>query len=218
MAFRIPVSSNAAEVSREMRFLFRDQLRFAASFAINLTAKGIQAEERAGLKERFTIRRAYVLQGVKISKFSTKRDLEAHIEIDPTRRFLLKFEEGGVTQPRGTSFAVPTTAAKRTKTGVLRRAQRPKALELKFHGRGSKAEVFRGKSRTFLIRRSDGSGAIFQRVGRPGSGKLRQLFSFTPEAQIDPDLEFELTARTVFQETFNRNFEFAFDRAVRSAR
>ena len=201
MAFKIPVSSNAVEVSRAMRFLFRDQMRFAASLALNLTAKGIQAEEREGLKERFTIRRAYVLQGIKISKFSTKRNLEAHIEVDPSRGFLFKFEEGGITRPRGRSFAVPTKAAKRTKTGVLRRAQRPKALELKFHGRGSKAEVFKGKRRTFLIRRADGSGAIFQRVGRKRSGDLRHLFSFTPEAQIDPDLQFELTARTVFQET-----------------
>ena len=59
------------------------------------------------MRKRFTIRRAYVLQGVKFSKFSTKRDLEAIVEIDPTREFLFKFEEGGTVRPRGTRLAVP---------------------------------------------------------------------------------------------------------------
>ena len=72
---RIDVDSNAGEVARSLRFLFRDQVPFATSLAINHTARGIQTEQRAGMRKRFTVRRAYVLQGVKFSKFSTKRDL-----------------------------------------------------------------------------------------------------------------------------------------------
>ena len=223
----ISVSVNTSEVSRFMRTVFRDQVPFATSLAINQTTKGIQAEQRKGMRERFTIRRAYVLQGVKVRQFSTKRNLEAIVEISPTRKFLFKFEEGGTVRPRGTSFAVPG-GVRRTKTGVVTRAQRPKALGLTLHGKGPLAEVFRGKRRTFLIRRPDGTGAIFQRLGRRGGkraprgkrreGRLRLLFSFTPKAEIEPTLDFVLTARTVMRENFARNFEAAFDRAVRSAR
>ena len=214
---RIDVDTNAAEVARSLRFLFRDQIPFATSVAINDTTKGIQAVQREGMKRRFTIRRAYVLQGVKISKFSTKRDLEAHIEIDPSRGFLFKFEEGGTVRPRGTRFAVPDEV-RRTKTGVVSRVLRPRSLGFKRSGSGPRGEVFRGKKRTFMIRRPDGTGAIFQRFGRRRATRLRMLFSFTPKAKIEPMLEFEVTAQAVFQENFARNFEAAFDRAVLSAR
>ena len=190
---------------------------FATTLAINNTAKSIQTEPRDGLRSRFTIRRAWVLQGVKVSKFSTKRDLEAVVEIDPRRDFLFKFEEGGTTRPRGTRFAVPDEV-RRGKTGVVSRVMRPRKLEFKFSGSGPKAEVFKGLKRTFMIRRPDGTGAIFQRVGRRRSTRLRMLFSFTPKAEIEPSLEFEITAQTVFQETFAKNFEASFDRAVRTAR
>ena len=214
---RIDVDSNATEVARSLRFLFRDQVPFATSVAINNTAKGIQTVQREGMKRRFTIRRAYVLQGVKINKFSTKRDLEAVIEIDPTREFLFKFEEGGTVRPRGTRFAVPDEV-RRTKTGVVSRVLRPRSLEFKRSGSGPRGEVFRGKKRTFMIRRPDGTGAIFQRFGRRRSTRVRMLFSFTPKAKIEPMLEFEVTAQTVFDATFASNFERSFARAQASAR
>ena len=224
---RIDVDTNAGEVARSLRFLFRDQVPFATSLAINQTARGIQTEQRAGMRQRFTIRRAYVLQGVKFSKFSTKRDLEAIVEIDPTREFLFKFEEGGTVRPRGTRLAVPDEV-RRGKTGVVSRVMRPRRLEFERWGSGPRAEVDRGKKRTFMIRKSDGTGAILQRLGRRGGkrkprgqrrvGKLRMLFSFTPQAEVEPSLRFELTARTVFEQSFASNFEASFDRAVRTAR
>jgi hypothetical protein len=224
---RINVSSNAAEVSGALRLLFLRQAPFATSLAINMTVKGLQHEQREGMRKRFNIRRSYVLQGVKISKFSTKQDLTAHIEIDPKRNFLFKFEDGGVTKPRGSRFAIPSEA-RRTKAGVVSKAQRPKALGFKLHGKGPKAEVHRGKRRTVMIRKPDGSGGIFQRLGPRGRprrkrgqkriGKFRLLFSFSPRARIEPTLEFEITARRVMQENFARNFEFAFNKAVRTSR
>ena len=148
---RIDVDINAGEVARSLRFLFRDQVPFATSLAINQTARGIQTEQRAGMRQRFTIRRAYVLQGVKFSKFSTKRDLEAIVEIDPTRNFLFKFEEGGTVRPRGTRLAVPDEV-RRGKTGVVSRVMRPRRLEFERWGSGPRAEVHRGKKRTFVGR------------------------------------------------------------------
>ena len=155
-----------------------------------------------------------------------RASLEAIVEIDPTREFLFKFEEGGTVRPRGTRLAVPDEV-RRGKTGVVSRVMRPRRLEFERWGSGPRAEVHRGKKRTFMIRRADGTGAIFQRLGRRGRkripgqrrpGKLRMLFSFTPQAHIEPSLEFELTAQTVFTSTFASNFEASFDRAVRTAR
>lgn len=223
MSDLLRVDTNASDVALFFRRFFQDQMAFATSLALNQTAKGIQQEQRAGLEERFKVRRAYVLQGVKVSKFSTKTDLEAIVEIDPTRRFLFKFEDGGTTRPRGRSFAIPADDIRRGTTGVIRKNQRPRSFNFKLAGRGPKAVVFKGDRRTFLIRRNDGSGAIFQR-GRgfnPRKGveqDLRHLFSFSPKVEVDDRLEFELTASTIFEELFNRNFDAAFDRALRTAR
>lgn len=216
------VSTNAAEVSGFLMELFADQIPFATARAINRTAIAFQAEERDRLTDRFTIRRPWVLQGVKINRgdFATKTKPEAIVRIDPGRDFLIKFEEGGTKRPRsGTRLAVPDEA-RRTKTGVVTRAQRPRAFGFVEHGRGVKAVVYRGQKRTFMVLRHSGRGEIYQRYGRRGrgSGFVRRLFVFTPSVEVDARLEFEDTARRVVQTRFEDHFGEEFDRAVRTAR
>ena len=63
-----------------------------------------------------------------------------------------------------------------------------------------------------------GEGAILRRMGRRGASRVKTLFSFSPKADIEASLEFELTAQMVFQETMDRNLEASFDQAIRTAR
>lgn len=218
----IIVDTNAAEISEFMRRLYADQMPFAVATAINRTALDFQKAEREGLQERFTIRRSWVLQGVKINRgdFATKTNLEARIHVDPARDFLVKFEEGETKRPiSGSRLAVPDEA-RRTKKGVVSKTQRPRALKFVKHGEGVKAVVYRGQKRTFMILRPGGQGEIYQRYGRRGrgGGSARRLFIFTPEAETPETLEFEATAERVVQDRFEMNFSEAFDRAVRTAR
>lgn len=234
--FEITVDTNAAEVSDFMRSLFADQVPFAVATAINRTARDFQDAQRDLMRDRFTIRRPWVLQGVKINRgdFATKTKLEARVHIDPARDFLVKFEEGDTKRPRGSRIAVPQEA-RRTKTGVVSRTQRPRALKFVKWGEGAKAVVFRGEKRTWMVQRKGGGGEIYQRIGRRRAGKTRtgrqmrrdagsrlsttrRLFIFTPEADTPDTLNFEETARRTVQDRFDANFSDAFDRAVRTAR
>lgn len=213
----IQITTNAAEVSEFARRVFHDQIPFATSLAINTTAKEFQREQREGLKDRFTIRRRWVLTGIKINRgdFATKRKLVARIHVDPARDFLTKFEEGGIKRPTGTRLAIPH-AVRRTATGVVSRSFRPRALRFREVGGG----MAKGEKRTFLVRAPGGRGAILQRFGRRGrgGGSTRVLYTFAPAARIDPILEFEETGARVVRDRFEPNFEAAFDRAVRTAR
>ena len=216
----IEVSSNAADVSSWLRDLFADQIPFATAKAVNSTALSFQANQRERVSDRFTVRRPWVLQGVKINRgdFATKRKPEAIVRIDSSRDFLVKFEEGDPKRPRsGTRLAIPDEA-RRTKAGVVSRTQRPRAQRFRVHGRGPRAIVFRGDRRMFMIHRPGGRGDIFQRVGRRGRSHPRHLFTFAPSAQVDAVLGFEGTARRTVKEDFEAAFSRAFDAAVRSAR
>src|SRR5690349_13251347 len=93
--------------------LFRDQLPFANSLALNRTGLAVQKAERAGISERFIIRRPWVTQGITIPRFSDKHDqpLKITIALDVTRAFLAKFEPGGAkTETAAGPIAIPSTA------------------------------------------------------------------------------------------------------------
>lgn len=208
------------DFDRFMNRLFQDQIPFATSKAINATAVEFQQTQRRGMRDRFTIRRPWVLQGVKISRgdFARKDRLQARIHIDQKREFLVIHEPGGIKEPRGALFAVPD-AARRTKAGVVSKTIRPRALSFERWGRGRVATVYRGDKRTFMVvPHGRLRGGIYQRRGKGKRGRVRQLFSFTPAARIEPRLEFEETAVRVVGSTFKAIYAREFERAIQSAR
>jgi hypothetical protein len=208
------------------------QIPFAASLGMNNALKDAQLAVTRHVLSTFVVRRTkYIKQSIKISKFSTKTDLTAVLEIDPTRDVLAKFEPGGVktsTRPDG-SIVVPVEA-RRSVQGVIPKAERPRAFQFQYHGRGAKAVIFRGRDRTFLVRKPGKRGAIFQRVGPPvrrGKGvtphqraqsKLRLLYVLTPGARIPATLHFKETAIREFQDRWPRAYRAALHRALRTAR
>lgn len=212
-----PMNTNSSQIADWILRMNADQVPFAFSRALNDTAYGIRHEQRSGMEERFTIRRQWVLSGIQVTKRSTKHDLEAEIAVDESRDFLNRFEAGGRVTPRGSRFAIPDEA-RTTKAGVVSSRNRPRSFDFEFWGKGPNATVLRGNRRTFMVRRADGTGAILQRMGRRGSGKLRTLFTFATSAELPASMEFEVTAERVLQSTFRDNFEMHFDRAMRTAR
>lgn len=225
MTFRLTVDSNVDEVSRALRRIWRDQIPFALSKAINETALDFQKRQRRHQRRVFTLRRPrFFKRAVKIRRgdFARKNDPVAIVRIEPPggqdrADILTKFEEGGFKLPRGTRIAVPVDV-KRTGTGIVSPSMRPSRLGFEFHGRGPKAEVFKGEKRTFMLRRPGGRGAVFRRMGRRGSGRLRHLFSFTPRARIRGVLDFRLNAERTVRDRFAPNFRESFRRAIETAR
>ena len=232
----IEVDLEGVDIPKWIRGIYRDQLPFVTARTINAVALSFQKAQREHQHRIFDVRnRTFIDRSVKIKPFAKKTSLFARVSIDPPggqerADILTKFESGGTKRPRdGRSLAVPADA-QRLKRGRVRKADRPKELGFRLHGKGPEAEVFRGKKRTFLIRRPDGTGGIYRRTGSSTAmvsslatrnvrdSNIQTLFRFTPTARIDSNLNFVSIAQRVVAAELGEAFNREFDRAVRTAR
>lgn len=217
--------------------LTQNQLPWAAAQALNECALAFQAEERGVMNADFTIRRAWVTQGVKIGggDYARKDKLEARVHIEADRDFLGKFERGGMKRPTDGSLAVaiPTTNARRTAQSIVPDRLRPKEFGFRKAGwaaavrRGSRSSsgnviVLQGDQRTILIQRRDGTGVILQRKGRKIAVKKRQRgplqsgqrhdFALVPLYILRPRVR--IAPRLHWAETVSRSFMSTFPSAM----
>lgn len=222
--------------------LLEAQIPFAAMKALNQTATEFQSDERGVIQRGMTIRRPWVLQGVKIDRgdFATKQKLSVRVQISPDRDFLDKFEEGGTRFPIGSSrsLAVPI-AVRRTKTQVIRRDQAPKSFNFTqaFSSRSSRWTIFKGERGAFILQRPDGSGVLLQRTRRPQLGPSRYgnrnlvrrrayghdpnlviKWALKPSTPVPRLLHFEETARSSFLSRWPGNFHRWYLEALSTAR
>jgi hypothetical protein len=212
------------------------QLPFATSLAVNTTAKDVQSAIRAEMQASFTIRRPWVLEGVKIPKFSDKSEATptAIVAIDPSRGFLVKFEPGGVKSASDPNvpIAIPSVNIRPSFAASVPGALYPRALGLvpsrtvagmrAATGRVTRRGVLQlqGKQRTFVL-----TGQMFgvqvpgvyQRTG-PGPHDFRLLWSYKPSIPIPALLKFQATAQQTVLERWATNFSTAMDRALATAR
>lgn len=214
----VKISVDVGPMVQWLNDLQTNQVPFATSRAVNDLAKEVQTAIQEGIRERFTIRREWVLQGIKITKFSDKRDdpIMATIEIPPDHRFLNKFEEGDTKYPRfGTHIAVPTSAIS-TKTGIVPMGMRPKAFGFQEVSTKSGAVQIKGSQRTFILLNTASPG-IYQRTG-PGKRALRMLYKFFSSVPTPRSLHFREGAQRVCTERFRFIFKKRLDEALASAR
>ena len=221
----VSVEFPAEEVSRYAAKVFDDQMPFATARALNGVALKFQGNQRERQYQVFTIRRKqFADRSVKIKPFATKIRQEVRVAVDsPGGRSDIfgKFEDQTSKTPfRGKSIAVPTTNVPRTAAGVIRKGWRPKDLldGAAQHGVGrvfqSKGNVYRGKKKTFLVRKPGGKGTIFERDG----AELLPLYQLVPRVRISPDLQFVDTANKTVNAEWVNQFGIAFDRATKTAR
>jgi hypothetical protein len=216
----------AEHVNRFLTEVYRDQLPFVQSTAINASARDFQAAQRAHQRSLFHVTRPdFVDRSVKIKPFATKARLEARISIDPPggrkrADVIDKFEDQWSKRPRySDGLWVPTDAVKGADDRVMP-AYRPKKLKLKAWGRGPKARVLRaggrgtGRAGIVAIIKGRSQGWIFERDG----DDLELLFHRAAKVDIMPDLFFVKNANRVVTERWVPNFLAAFDRAMRTAR
>lgn len=195
------------------------QVPFALSLGMRRTLVAAQQAIRDRVLRTFVVRRTqWISQSIKITTMPDKYRLEGVLEIDPTRNVLGKFEPGGlkVSVRPGGSVTVPR-AARPDVRAVIPAARRPKAFRFQYAGKGARATVFRGRDRTFLVKRAAGEGAIFQRVG-PGSRGLVLLYVLTKQARIPAHLAFKDTGLAVIRERWVREYRAALFHALRTAR
>lgn len=209
--------------SKHLRGLAEDQkqIPFALSRAVNKTALDVQRAARVQNRRIFTLRRPeWADRSVKVVKFASKKDPRATVGIHPPGAsgearadILAKFEDQTQKLPRGRTIAIPVSSRiKRGNTGVISKRDRPKAYN--FRQQGKRIVGDRG---TFIVRKPDGSGTIFQRVGKK-PGTIYALYILARRARIKPDLQFITRSVGQIDKNFVGHMVREFDNAVRTAK
>jgi len=200
--------------------LILKKVPFATNNALTRTAKEVVDVERNELKTEFQIRKQFILNRVKITKYSRPESLWTIVAIDKNVQggdlLLTMFEEGGEKLPAlGSELAVPLTgsAARPSFSQTVRPSLLYKSLNMqKFTTRLGKIQ-YKGDRRTFVIQ---GVG-IFQRGSnrrrgkraKSGSGSGRDesgatlIYSFKPGVPLRVQMHFVRTAREFVQSRFS---------------
>ena len=198
------------------RFLgqFSKQMPFAISTAINETLKDGQRAQRAHQRSTFTVRRPqFVDKAVKIKPFANKRTLEGSMLIDPPggqarADILAKFESGGRKQPKRKHIAIPV-GARKSRAGIVTRANRPKALNLT-----RKGKAVRGDKRTYVVP----NVGIFQRKGKGKRSKSKMLYAFKGSVPIPRNLRFIRNFERIVERRFDGHMIAALNKAIATAK
>lgn len=224
------MASNAAEAARFERAISgaARQIPFAMSRALNREAFQIRNDVRAGIEQRFEIRRRWVVTGVQVPKggTATKTKLVAEVEVERQRaRFLSKFEKGGRVAARaGGLFWAPAEDERPPRR--LSPVNLGFVARKRIEGGFTAPSISKGRHRTFLLdpRRNRGVNRyaqIIQRRGRRnqrGGGHLVWLWRGFETIEVPPILRFEATAVDTFERTFRTFFREAYEQALRTAR
>jgi hypothetical protein len=160
--------------------LILKKVPYATNNALTRTAKELVGVEREELKGEFQIRKQFILNRVRILKYSKPNDLWTFVGIDRNVQggplLLTMFEDGGEKTPdHGSELAVPITGSPARPAFAQKVTPRLlyKALNMQKHVTAGGAVQYKGDQRTFVV---PGIG-IFQRVGTKGKARRRTHFS-----------------------------------------
>jgi hypothetical protein len=178
------------------------QVRFAAALALTRTAKEVQRAEIAHIRDVFTVRGSWLREGGRFGVGvvpATKDTLEAVVE---SRAPWLEDHEAGTTRaPKGSHFAIAQPDVRRTRTQLISRAQRPRALK-----------------KAFRIETKRGVPLLLQRIGRGARSAVRVMYQLTGRAKIERRMKFEEVGKAAAGRTWKRAFDDAIRQAIRTAR
>jgi len=207
------------DVSRGLQLtdLLLKKIPYATNNALTRTARELVDVEREELKTEFQIRKPFILNRVRITKFSRVNDLWTRVAIDSKvqggKLLLAMFEEGGEKMPElGSELAVPITggAARPSFSQTVRPSLLYKALHMRKSVTSAGKIQYKGDRRTFIIA---GVG-IFQRVSNKKRGARNRagssqksgavlLYKFKPGVALRAQMHFVRTARELVAKRFN---------------
>lgn len=195
----VDVQINARQLQRFLEELTVRELPFAMSMAMNRAAQDSLDYVRREVPRRFTVRSPGVLRGFRVQPSHKRQWPRLQVALGTVDEFWVLQQFGGTKKPQsGRNLAIPTRLTRRTKTGKIAKAQRPRAL------------IAAGKARV-------ADGAI--RKARANKRDRRtMLFLLRRQARIKPRLALDRLVHDSFPRFFPRNFGRAFAHAKRTSR
>jgi hypothetical protein len=191
---QISIKDNLKKVKREVGVLFRDQIPFVASQAINDTAFDTRAGLKETLKKDIDKPTPYTVRGVLVGrKRATKRNLRRTVDMDQARYEYMQHQLfGGTRRPRRKLIAIGR-GVKRNKYGNVGRGTL-KRLE----GRADTYWGREGKAGTFGLWQREQGHRLKLLVGTIGEATYTKRVDWFKDAQH--------TVRTHYQSNFARRF------------
>lgn len=198
---QISVASDIAKAAAKLRSITEaQQFKFAVAKALTQTAYETQKEVRSNMPQRFTLRRQWIVQGIKVQA-ATKANLTA--TVFSRDKFMGLQEVGGTKNPLRNYLAVPTKAVRRTPRDMIRAADKPKNL-------GDKAHIIDVKGNKYLALKKPRKGK--------GKNDLRLMYLLVPRAQIKERLGLNKDGQRIARARFIENLRRSLESAVASAR
>lgn len=197
----INVQSDLKRAMRQLStFTEKKQFAFATARALTQTAVEVQTEVKRNMPSRFTLRRDWIVKGMRITK-ATKSNLVATVY--SRDKFMGLQEAGGTKNPLRNYLAIPTSMVKRTPKDLVKKSERPAAL-------GDRASVVEVNGNKYLALKKPRKAANGQ--------KLRLLYLLVPRAKMEKRLGLEKDGHRVARARFMENLRRSLEEAVRTAR
>lgn len=196
----ISVEANLKEMSKQLDSFRSDQFAFAVAKALTATAQDAQKAVREDMPNRFTLRRQWIVQGIRIEK-ATKSNLAA-IVYSRDESFMARQELGGIKAPKyGSNLALPMPSVRRTKTQIIAKSELPGNLKNKF-----------------LIHAKDGRVYLANRFAKGKRAGVQLMYELRPKSMVKPRLGLHEITNKIVQQNFQKNLIEAMNYAMRTAR
>lgn len=201
MPLELDISSNIDEFEREATEMELQQVPFAASVAINNSAKDVRRVVIGSTWPKAFKVRNKAFPGVVLRiKFSTKYDLEAAVFDQLGREYLERHTTGGVKRPTGgKNLAIPVNVP-RGASGRIVKSKKPRVLT--------------AKKSTRIVRGKGGKNLIIERF----KGQTIVRYVLSPSAKIDSRFRFYEDAADTFERVIVGHWNTAMDRALRTSK
>ena len=201
--FNVQLEDNVAAVRRQLTNIERRQIPFALSLALNNTAFATRRFVIEKLYPRafpHARNRAYPRTTFRVDR-ATKSRPEASVFDRLMRGFLEHHIEGRPKRPRGKKLAVPGRKIKRTNSGKIPNARKPRNLKNAF------------------IADLEGRGpAVWQEFGPKSDRQLRFMYSLEDSTPVSRTFHFHREGERFARRIFPGELARAMTRALGSAR